>query len=223
MYPSNAIPVSIVRRLIPYHLVFNTDWTLLQAGTSISDVCPDACTPGAPFTAHWRSLQPSLVDMSGAFDGIWHIEHKEHGLQLRGRAVRLPDTNAMWLLGTPILASHEESKKLGIPRTDLSLCEFVAPVVSPSATQIANPELRVAMSQLHEAQAKSERLFELLKTQNRELQEARDKALQAAQVHYTTSPRTLRYEANRFPQLKSQFLANMRYKANSFRLVLTFL
>lgn len=190
-YPLNAVPVSAVCRLLPYHLVFNADWTLLQAGDSITEICAAGCAPGAPFAAHWRSLQPSLVDMSAAFDGIWHIEHKEFGLQLRGRAVRFADTNALWLLGTPILASHEESKRLGIPKADLMLCEFIAPVVSPLATQLANPELRVAMEQLREAQAKSEKLFELLKTQNRELQEARDKALQAA-------------------QLKSQFLANMR-------------
>lgn len=83
----------------------------------------------------------------------------------------------VWLLGTLMLSSHEEAQKLGIPPADLALCEILSPSL-PSSDAV----LHLATEQLREAQAKSERLFELLKTQNRELQEARDKALQAAQV-----------------------------------------
>ena len=181
-YASTMVPRSDLCRLLPYHMVFNTDWTVLHTGDSISAICPAACTSGAPFAAHWRSLQPSLADLHTSFDGLWHLENKEvPSFQLRGRALRVGDLNHLWFVGTPILASSEEACKLGIPAAELKLCEFVAPTLAPPLST-KDPELRAAMEQLQEAQAKSQKLFDLLKTQNRELQEARDKALQAAQV-----------------------------------------
>ena len=119
-----GLPPEQFAAAFPFHVAVDRTLAILQAGTSLSRVCPDV-QAGADLARLFRALRPE-----GQLTLDWVLEHRtrffllEHvasGLQLRGEFVVLPGEERLLFLGSPWLTDSSEIAERGLGFEDFAI------------------------------------------------------------------------------------------------------
>jgi len=122
--PRIGLPPEQFAAAFPFHIAVDATLAVLQAGTSLSRVCPDV-QAGAGLARLFRALRPE-----GQLTLDWVLEHRsrffllEHvasGLQLRGEFVVLPGEGRLLFLGSPWLTDSSEIATRGLGFEDFAI------------------------------------------------------------------------------------------------------
>ena len=109
--------------VFPFHLAFDGDLRIVQAGPSLLQLCPEARI-GTSLGSFCRIERPSAV---ATFEEIG-INHRqvfvlacnEGRLRLRGQMLPVPESGLVVFLCSPWLASPAEMRSLGLTLNDFA-------------------------------------------------------------------------------------------------------
>ncbi|MCF7763742.1 MAG: response regulator [Verrucomicrobia bacterium] len=179
-----TLDADLFQKIFPFHILFGPDWKILQAGQSISRVCP-AVRPGALFNECFVPKRPTAsfdyATLRSSPDTLYLIEEKERCLPLRGQMLRLTgEPDRVLFFGSPWIVESGSLKSLGLGLEDFAIHDPALDLLSLLQAQ------KVAVSDLKQLATKLQAQSTDLKAANTALRhneaELRKLALIAART-----------------------------------------
>lgn len=126
-----GLPPKGLSRLFPFHIVFDRECLVQQAGPSLQrivgmeagDHMSQYFTITEPPSLSFAAFRPLYLNRKVAPFTIVHDYDDDYQLTLHGEMVWCKAKQVMCFACTPVLASLEEAKYLGIDIADFSLCD----------------------------------------------------------------------------------------------------
>ena len=162
--------------VFPFHLAFDGDLRIVQAGPSLLQLCPEAGI-GTSLGSFCRIERPSAV---ATFEEIG-INHRqvfvlacnEGRLRLRGQMLPVPESGLVMFLCSPWLASPAEMRSLGLTLNDFAAHDQVVDFLQVvQSNVIAMTDLKELAGRLAEQRKALTSANETLERQFQELQTA---------------------------------------------------
>jgi len=174
--PTIGLPPEQFAAAFPFHLAFDRELKLIQAGATLRRICPDV-QPGADLAQIFRSLRPEgqmtlewVLEHSIRF---FLLEHRATKLQLRGEFILLPAEDTLLFLGSPWFTDTSEIAERGLGFEDFAIHDPVVDMLQvyqaskiglADAKKLADKltaqrvELRAANERLRQQEAESRKL-----------------------------------------------------------------
>ncbi len=165
----NALSIGLSREqldtVFPFHMVFNRDLAVIQAGSTIQRIVPGILEKRMPdFLILTRPpvLEVSFEGLRDASKHLFVLEIRDRKITLRGQMLVLDETRTVAFLGSPWLNQAASLRDAGLSLRDFALHDATIDLVHTLQAQ-------------KDALADSKRLSRLLESQRSDLASANEK------------------------------------------------
>ncbi|MBD2033455.1 histidine kinase [Leptolyngbya sp. FACHB-321] len=118
-----CLPPSLFASVFPFHVVFNRDLEILQAGEVLQRIMPTELI-GSHIEQHFQLHRPRLALEFDAIKqqtrSLFLLESLHNGMQLKGQMVYVPDQEMIFFLGSPWVTDTASLTPLGIKLKDFA-------------------------------------------------------------------------------------------------------
>ncbi|XP_054709218.1 guanylate cyclase soluble subunit beta-1-like [Uloborus diversus] len=175
----NKISPATFCRAFPFHIMFNRNHMVQQAGTSIARVLPSITLPSCKVTDYFSMVRPHV---NFTFNNILaHIntvfvlkmleaENSEQSMRLKGQMLYIPDTDLMLFLCSPSVLNLDDLHRRGLYLSDIPLHDatrdlvllsehFVAEYKLTKNLEILTDKLQNTYRELEDEKSKTDKLL----------------------------------------------------------------
>ncbi|NBV20509.1 MAG: PAS domain S-box protein [Proteobacteria bacterium] len=181
--PVISLPPGQFAEAFPFHLAFDRELKLIQAGSTLRRLCPDV-QPGAALAQTFRPLRPEgQITLAWVLDHrlrFFLLEHQSTNLKLRGQFILLPGEETLLFLGSPWFTDASEIAERGLRFEDFAIHDPVVDMLQVfQASKVALADAKKLAAKLTNQRAELRSANERLQVQDAE---ARKLALIAART-----------------------------------------
>lgn len=127
--PEMTLPPQLLAKAFPFHFVFKSDLTIVQSGEVLQRLIPqiigsqlDRC-----FQIKRPIIQnPDFAAISKQSQSIFTLKSIHSELTLKGQMMPVPDSDAIFFLGSPIVTEISHLNQIGIKLKDFAAHDSVA-------------------------------------------------------------------------------------------------
>lgn len=178
-----GLPPDQFAAAFPFHVAMDSEFGVIQVGSTLSKVCPDVF-PGSNFALAFKILRP-MGDLTWKFllehqRLFFLLEHRASHLQLRGEFMMLPGRSIVIFLGSPWFTDAQEIADRGLGFEDFAVHDAVVDLLQVfQASKLALEDAKRLNAKLVVQRAELRSTNERLRQQEAE---ARKLALVAART-----------------------------------------
>jgi signal transduction histidine kinase len=185
-----CLPPSLFAGVFPFHVVFNRDREILQAGEVLRRLMPTELI-GSQIEQHFQINRPRIAFEFDAIQqqprSLFMLESLHNGMQMKGQMVYVPDQEMIFFLGSPWVTDTASLTPLGLKLKDFAthdpIVDFLfllqAKNTALADTKKLTEELTQQQAQLRSALQIKENLAKIAEAQAVKLKQALGELQQA--------------------------------------------